>query len=79
MTDVDQLLADLKRMRDELALKIHLGSNEARAQWPVLEKKWEKFAAEARLRESASEISAAASMLGDELKAGFEDIKKALR
>ena len=28
MTDFDQLRADLKRMRDELALKIHLGSKE---------------------------------------------------
>ena len=79
MTDFDQLRADLKRMRDELALKIHLGSKDAQAQWAELEKKWKQFAAEAELRQSAKDIGAAAHALGDELKAGFEGIKKGLR
>lgn len=79
MTDFDQLRADLKRMRDELALKIHLGSKDVQAQWAGLEKKWEQFAAEAELRQSAKDIGTAARALGDELKAGFEGIKKALR
>ena len=79
MTDFDQLLANLKQMRDELSLKIHLGSKEAQAQWAILEKKWDKFAAEAQLHESATDIGAAARGLGEELKAGFESIKKALR
>ena len=79
MTDFDTLLADLKRIRDELALKIHLGSKEAQAQWAVLEQKWQKFSADAQLHESAKDIGTAARALGDELKAGFEGIKKALR
>ena len=79
MTDFDQLLADLKRVRDELELKIQQGSKEAQAQWLIFEKKWETFTAEAKLHESAKEVSAAACILGDELKAGFEGIKKALR
>ncbi len=79
MTDFDELRADLKRMRDELALKIHLGSKEAQAQWAILEKKWEQFAAEAELGKSAKDIGAAARSLGDELKSGFDGIKKALR
>ena len=79
MADFDQVVADLKRLRDELALKIHLGSKEAQEQWSTLEKKWGRFASEAELHQSVKEISAAARALGDELKDGFESIKKALR
>ena len=79
MADFDQLLADLKKTRDEIRLKIHLGSKEAQEQWSVLEKKWDTFAAAAQLHESAKDVGAAARLLGDELKSGFESIKKALR
>lgn len=76
--DMDKLLAELKRIRDELALQIHLGSKEAQDEWSALEEKWEKFSADARLKSSASDIGAAAGSLGDELKAAYERIKKAL-
>ena len=79
MTDFDQLRADLARMREELTSKIHLGSKDAQARWAEFEKKWEQFAAEAELRQSGEDIGAAARALGDELKTGFEGIKKALR
>ena len=79
MTDFEQLRADLKRIRDELALKIHLGSKDAQDQWAALEKKWDAFVVEAQLHESAKDIGAAVRSLGDELKTGFEGIKKALR
>ena len=79
MKDFDRLLEELKQKRDELALKIHLGSKDAQAQWAALETKWESFAAEARLRQSASDITTALTSLGSELKAGYEGIKKALR
>lgn len=77
--DFDQLLEEIKQKRDELALKIHLGSKDAQAQWSALETTWETFAAEARLHQRASDITAAAASLGSELKAGYEGIKKALR
>ena len=79
MADFDQLLADLQKVRDELEIKVQQGSKEAQVQWSSYEKKWETFAAEARLHESAKDVSAAARILGDELRAGFEGIKKALR
>jgi len=79
MSDFDRLLAELRQKRDELALKIHLGSMEVQEQWSDLEKKWKTFAAEAKLKESATEIGGAARLLGQELKAGYESIKNALR
>ena len=79
MPDLDDLMAEVRRMRDELMVQIYLGSKEAQEQWVDLEKKWQTFASEAKLRESASEISAAARALGAELKAGYDEIKKALQ
>ena len=79
MAKIDDLLEDVKRKRDELAVQIHLGSKEARKEWEALEQKWQKFSADARLEDSAKEIGEAASELGDELKTAYERIKKALR
>lgn len=78
MADLDELVADLKQKRDELAVQIHLGSKEAQDEWAALEKKWEKFAAEARLKSSADDIGAAVGSLGHELKTAYERIRKAI-
>jgi len=78
MADIDKLVAELRRKRDELAVQIHLGSKEAQDEWAGLEKKWDKFAADARLKSSADDIGAAVSSLGDELKSAYERIKKAI-
>lgn len=78
MPDMDKLLDDLKQKRDELRLQIHLGSKEAQDEWEELESKWEKFAADAKLDKSASEIGDAASKLGSELMSAYDRIKKAI-
>ena len=78
MADVDKMVAELKQKRDDLAVHINLGSKEAQDEWTALEKKWEKFAAEARLESSADNIGAAVGVLGDELKTAYERIKKAM-
>src|SRR6185436_1971867 len=36
----DDIMATLKRERDELALKVHLGKQDAIAEWEKLEAKW---------------------------------------
>ncbi len=71
-------LEQLKQLRDELALKIHLGSMEAKAEWEELEKKWSDFEAKARLDETAEGLGQAVSLLADEIKAGYDRIRKAL-
>ena len=77
-TDLDKLMAELKQKRDQLAVQIHLGSKEAQHQWEELEDQWNEFTGKARLEESAEDIGAAASGLGDELAKGYERLKKAL-
>lgn len=79
----DALADDLKRLRDELQLQVHLGKAEARDEWADLEGKWEQF--ENKMRavgeeagEAAKDVGTALEKLGGELKTGYERIKKAL-
>ncbi len=76
--EADTAFEQMKQLRDELALKIHLGSMEAKAEWQELEEKWSEFEAKARLDETAEGLGEAFSLLADEIKAGYDRIRKAL-
>lgn len=78
MSDWETLSGELRRMRDELKLKIHLGSRDAQDRWAELETRWARFEAEARLRQTSREVGAALDLLGSELKEGYERLRKAL-
>ncbi len=78
MSAIDDLLKDMETKRDELMVKIHLGSKEAQQEWEELEKKWEDFTAKAGVEKSAEGISSALGLLKDELVQGYERLKKAL-
>ena len=78
MGEISELLQRLKHQREELALKIHLGTMEAKQEWEIIEQKWQKFAARAELEESGEGISDALKLLGSELKQSYERIRKAM-
>ncbi|MBO6510731.1 MAG: hypothetical protein JJ866_26055 [Roseibium sp.] len=78
MADLQALIDEIKQTRDEVKLKIHLGSKELQDEWDELEEKWNSFEAKAKLGESAENVGEAASLLGDELSAAFKKIKSAL-
>ncbi|WP_306146949.1 MULTISPECIES: hypothetical protein [unclassified Roseibium] len=78
MPDIKAIVDELKQTRDEVKLKIHLGSKELQEEWDELEKKWDSFESEAKLGESAQNISEATSLLGDELSKAFKKIRSAL-
>jgi hypothetical protein len=78
MTRTRSWVGELKQTREELRLKMHLGSMEAREQWEGLEGKWREFAAKARLAETGEEVEGSLRELGLDLKAGYERIKAAL-
>ena len=78
MSDYHKILDELKTRRDELALQIHLGTKEAQDEFARLEAKWEEFAAKAKLEDTAEGLGEALSGVGEELKKGFERLKKAL-
>lgn len=76
-------LQDLARMRDELRLQLHLGSAETKSEWEKLEKKWQeidrKYApVRAAAAESGHDIREALEILFEQLKNGYQRIRKSL-
>ena len=79
----EEVLAKLKQERDELALKLHLGKKEAAEEWEKLEARLAELRAKsAPMREVASdtakEVGAALELAADEIKKGYERLRKLL-
>lgn len=80
----DEMLAKLKRERDELALKVHLGRKDLESEWERLEAKWNEMKAlkGPPIKEAASEtakgVGAAMETAAEELKKGYEKLRKLL-
>lgn len=78
MPDLVKLAEDLKRTRDEIRLKIHLGSKEVQDEWSALEQRWNSFESRAELDKSAKDVGDALKILGSELKDAYGRIRRAL-
>lgn len=78
MVDTKKLSDDLNRLRDEIKLKIHLGTMEAKEEWSDLEKRWHQFREKAELERAADEVGSTVKQLGSDLKSAYERIRKAL-
>lgn len=87
----ESVLSFLKRQRDELKLKMHLGSKEAREQWEMLEKKWHEVEAWGEPLTSATKeaatsageqvkkvTGAAMDLAAREIKSGYQKLRKLL-
>ena len=86
MSGFDDLMQDLKQVRDEMRLQIHLASKEAKEEWDELEDKMEDFSAkakkfsdDAKLKETGEGLSDALGKVGHELKLGYERLRKAMK
>lgn len=69
---------ELQTLRDDLKVRIHLASRDLQDAWEGLEGRWRHFQAQAELDKTTSNVSEAAKLLGEELKDGYNRIKKAL-
>lgn len=78
MPDFAKLAEDVKRTRDEIKLKIHLGSKEVQDEWSELENRWSAFESKAELDKSAKDVSDAVKILASELKDAYARIRRAL-
>lgn len=81
--EMEKLLADMHRERDELIVQAHLLKAEAKNEWEKVEKDWEHFKAKAEqvgaeAHEASGDVAAAAKLLGEELKQSYVRIKKLL-
>ena len=73
---MDQVIQDLKQMRDELEVQLHLASADARDEFAELERKWQQLRARAEVVGDAA--SQTADSVADELKKGYQRIKALL-
>lgn len=74
---------DLRRVRDELRVQLHLGREEARERWEALEKRWHHLESRLKVvregsRESAEDVREAARMLVDEIRRGYKHVRELL-
>jgi hypothetical protein len=80
---IEEMVSTLKQLRDELKVQIHLGKAEAKDEWERLEEKWQQFKGHSRsvaeaAGESAKNVSSALEIVGEELKSGYDRIRKLL-
>ena len=80
---LEELIESVKRQRDELALKIHLGQAEAKDEWARLQKKLaqlEEKAAPIRgvAGDTAKSVGASLELAAEDIKKGFDRIRKLL-
>ncbi len=79
MSDLDDLLDQLKQKRDELRVQMHLASKEVQEEWEELEGKMSHFTATARLGETGEGVGQALGQLGHELKQGYDRVREAIK
>ncbi|HET6563881.1 MAG TPA: hypothetical protein VFG52_00600 [Xanthomonadales bacterium] len=79
MNDTHDLMRDLKKLREELELKMHLASMEMKQEWRELEGKWEKFSQKTGLDESAHALGGSLETLGEELKNSYKRFRAGLK
>ena len=87
MADAKKQLAEaaerLKQQRDELRVKLHLGKADAKDEWARLERQWEELkpkleAARQEAGKTAESVGSALSVAVEELKKGYERMRKLL-
>ncbi len=97
MKKIDELLSEAQRLKDEVALRLHLASAEAKEQYETLSDRLETLGAKAsKIGDTAAETAenvadavkmaaedasvddakAAAELAAEELRNGFERLKK---
>lgn len=74
---------DLRRVRDELRVQIHLGKEEAKERWEELERRWHHLESKLKVvregsRESLEDIGEAARMLLGEIRRGYRHLRELL-
>ncbi len=81
--DLEELLGSFKQQADELRLQLHLAKAEARDELEALEKKVEELKQKAEIvrreaGEASEDVLEAAKLLAEEIKNGFDRIRKSL-
>jgi F0F1-type ATP synthase membrane subunit b/b' len=81
--EFEKLIEKLKMERDEIKLKVHLASMDAKEEFEEAEKKWDQVKVKASeiaddARETSEEYIAKSKIVGEELKETYSRISKRL-
>ena len=81
--DIEALIEGLAQQRDELLLQIRLAGAEVRDEWIEVERKLEHLRAQAEAarteaKDVSKDIYAAVTLVADEIKSGYDRIRKRL-
>lgn len=81
---LEELISKLKQERDELKVQIHLGSMEAKDEYERISDKVDKLTEhyeplKGAVEESAEGVFSALGLVADELKVGFQRVRKAIK
>ncbi|MBT8229315.1 MAG: hypothetical protein HKP41_14895 [Desulfobacterales bacterium] len=82
--EVTNIVNKLKTERDELKLKMHLATKDAKVEFEAAEKKWQQLKAQAsdinsNVVETSNELLSDARIIGEELKETYKRITKRLK
>ena len=82
-SEIKSEIESLRAARDELRVQVHLGAAEAREAWEKAEKNWNHLESRAKIlgeatQESLEEVSEAVSILADEIRKGYKNVRKFL-
>jgi hypothetical protein len=82
--NLTEVCTRLRKERDELRVKLHLGTMEAKEEWEGLEKKWQHFESQLgekkdEVVEASREVSEAVELIAKELGAAYRRIREGLR
>lgn len=82
--ELDRILQDLQRQRDELNLKMHLAKAEAKDEWQELERKWQEIkpkldAAGGEAVKAGENVLTGLQLTLEEMRKGYERIRDRLR
>ncbi len=78
---IEEKKTKIEQLRDEIKLKAHLGKADAKVELEKLEKEWDSFQAKCKpftdeVGKTTVDTGAALGAAADELKAGYERIRK---
>ena len=81
MATYEEMTNELKRLRDEAKLQIHLGTADAKKQWEELEAEWKVYQrdAEAKLKQSGDEADAKWPEFSSNMKDGYNKVLESLK
>jgi hypothetical protein len=81
--DFDEIIATLKRERDELRVQMKLGSMELRdevnEEWQEFQAKLDQFSLKAEVKEAREEIAEELDELAEDIREGFEKLRNKLK